>query len=147
MFANFDGPAQDIVHRAQEESRALGHDWLGTEHLLLALFQDESVGGRVLRFLGVEREAVLAQYVGIVGRCDRPAARPPDPSALGAIGVDLDEVRRRVDSVFGAGALEGTDAWRRHACLPITPRSKKALELASKEARSLGHPSIGTAHL
>lgn len=147
MFERFDPQAREVVHRAQEESRALGHTWLGTEHLLLAMFADGGLGGAVLRLLGVEREAVLAQYRGIVGPCDRPAARPPDPSALGAIGVDLDEVRRRVDEAFGPGALEGTDAWRRHACLRLTDRSKKVFELAVKEARSLGHASVRSEHL
>lgn len=147
MFERFAPEAQRVIERAQEESRALGHDWLGTEHLLLGLVEDRGVGGQVLRFLGIERQAVLGQYIGIVGSCDRPATRPPDPSALGAIGVDLDEVRRRVDAAFGPGALERTDAWRRHACLRFTDRSKKVLELATKEARSLAHASTGTEHL
>ncbi|HEX2030717.1 MAG TPA: Clp protease N-terminal domain-containing protein [Actinomycetota bacterium] len=147
MFENFDPGAREVVHLAQEESRALGHNYVGTEHLLLALFADTGLGGTVLRSFGVQRGAVLAQHRGIVGPCDRAAARPPDPSALGAIGVDLDEVRRRVDAAFGPGALEGTDAWRRHARLRLTDRSKKVFELAVNEARSLGHASVRSEHL
>ncbi len=40
----------------------------------------------------------------------RPAA--PDPDALETIGIDLDEVRRRVEATFGPGALERTRAGR-----------------------------------
>jgi ATP-dependent Clp protease ATP-binding subunit ClpA len=147
VFERFSPEARRVVERGQEESRLLGHDWMGTEHLLLGLLGEETLGGAVLRSLGVEREDVLSQYRGIVGPCERPASPPPDPAALGAIGVDLDEVRRRAEAAFGPGALERTHAWRRHACLRLTPRSKKALEFATKEARSLQHASIGTEHL
>jgi hypothetical protein len=47
---------------------------------------------------------------------DTPNARPArelDAEALATIGIDLDEVRRRVEEQFGAGALERTRAGRR----------------------------------
>ena len=37
----------------------------------------------------------------------------PDPEALATIGIDLDEVRRRIEEAFGPGALERTRAGRR----------------------------------
>jgi hypothetical protein len=43
-------------------------------------------------------------------------ARPErvlDAEALASIGIDLDEVRRRVEEQFGPGALERTRAGRR----------------------------------
>ncbi len=39
--------------------------------------------------------------------------RVPDADALASIGIDLDEVRRRVEEAFGPGALERTRAARR----------------------------------
>jgi len=36
-----------------------------------------------------------------------------DTEALAAIGIDFDEVRRRVEEVFGPGALDRTRATRR----------------------------------
>jgi len=39
--------------------------------------------------------------------------RVPDADALATIGIDLDEVRRRVEEAFGPGALERTRAARR----------------------------------
>ena len=63
-----------------------------------------------------------------------------DAAALRAIGIDLDEVVRRIDRNLG-GALP--------ACRQ--PRfgrgSKKALELALREAIALRHNYIGTEHL
>jgi hypothetical protein len=53
--------ARAALNRAGAEARALGHDYLGTEHVLLALASGEGrVAGEVLRDLGVERERMLA---------------------------------------------------------------------------------------
>jgi ATP-dependent Clp protease ATP-binding subunit ClpA len=81
---------------------------------------------------------------------DRSAYSDQDADALRSVGIDLDEVRRTVEQTFGSGALErgattGGRSWTGH--VPLTPGSKKALELALREAIHLGHRSIGTEHL
>ena len=100
------------------------------------------------------RAAVRAAELVRVPR--RPAAdvrRRLDAEALATIGIDLDEVRRQVEGAFGPGALERA-RWprrcrpqgRRHAT-PFTPRAKKCLELALREAVALGHGYIGPEHV
>ena len=61
--------------------------------------------------------------------------------ALSSLNVVLDEVREQVESIVGYGE-EGTGAQA-----PFTPRSKKVLELALREALQLGHNYIGTEHI
>ncbi|HKH11668.1 MAG TPA: Clp protease N-terminal domain-containing protein, partial [Rubrobacter sp.] len=61
--------------------------------------------------------------------------------ALSSLSVTLDEVREQVESIVGYGE-EGTGAQA-----PFTPRSKKVLELALREALQLGHNYIGTEHI
>jgi ATP-dependent Clp protease ATP-binding subunit ClpC len=61
--------------------------------------------------------------------------------ALGSLNVTLDEVREQVESIVGYGE-EGTGGQA-----PFTPRSKKVLELALREALQLGHNYIGTEHI
>src|ERR671910_876831 len=61
--------------------------------------------------------------------------------ALYSLNVALDEVREQVESIVGYGE-EGTGAQA-----PFTPRSKKVLELALREALQLGHNYIGTEHI
>jgi ATP-dependent Clp protease ATP-binding subunit ClpA len=139
--------AREVVHAAQDEARALRHTWLGTEHLLLALFRGDSVALRVLASLEVRRENVLAGYRGMMGPCEEPMAFRPDPEALAAVGIDLEQVRRRVEEAFGPGALERTWAWQRSGSLCFTPRSRKVLELALREARALGHGYVGPEHI
>jgi ATP-dependent Clp protease ATP-binding subunit ClpC len=61
--------------------------------------------------------------------------------ALSSLNVALDDVREQVESIVGYGE-EGTGAQA-----PFTPRSKKVLELALREALQLGHNYIGTEHI
>ncbi|MGB3633703.1 MAG: Clp protease N-terminal domain-containing protein, partial [Rubrobacteraceae bacterium] len=61
--------------------------------------------------------------------------------ALASLNVTLDEVREQVESIVGYGE-EGSGGQA-----PFTPRSKKVLELALREALQLGHNYIGTEHI
>ena len=151
MFERFTQPARQTVVEAQAAARRLDHGWIGTEHLLLGLLAaNDSIAGRVLGGLGITAEAVEREVLAIVGR----GGDAGDAAALAAIGIDLDEVRRRVEASFGPGALR----WPPPVCgrgrkgrvgphIPFTPRTKKVLELSLREALRLKHNSIGTEHL
>jgi ATP-dependent Clp protease ATP-binding subunit ClpC len=60
---------------------------------------------------------------------------------LSGLDVDLDETRTEVMRIVGEGDVV------RSGEIPFTPRAKKALELALREALSLGHNYIGTEHV
>jgi ATP-dependent Clp protease ATP-binding subunit ClpA len=123
--------ARAFLGPALAESRRLGHGYLGTEHLLLALAADpEGRAAAVLRGLGVTAADVEADLLELVGSGPGPTRSRIDRDALAALGIDLDEVRSRLEATFGAGALERTQA----GCTPICPRAKLALQLASEEA-------------
>ncbi len=68
MFERFTEGARQAVVLAQEESRALGHDYIGTEHILLGLVrEEEGLAARALGSVGLSVEWVRAQVVGVVG--------------------------------------------------------------------------------
>jgi len=53
---------------AQAEARALDHDYIGTEHLLLGLIHEgNGVGVKALESLGVSVEAVRERVEGVIG--------------------------------------------------------------------------------
>ena len=57
MKNNFSSRVQLVVKLSQEEAIRLGHDYIGTEHLLLGLIREgEGVAVKVLKNLGVELE-------------------------------------------------------------------------------------------
>jgi ATP-dependent Clp protease ATP-binding subunit ClpC len=75
MFERFTGNARHVVVQAQEEARAFGHAYIGTEHLLLGVLLADGPGGEALRELGLEAGAVRERIAAAVGRGDRrPAA-------------------------------------------------------------------------
>jgi ATP-dependent Clp protease ATP-binding subunit ClpA len=151
MFERFTSQARNAVIGAQEEARRLGHDCVGTEHVLLGLLRGEGVAARVLGDLGVTAAAVEREVLAYLRPGPFGAA---DAEALGAIGIDLDEVRRRLEASFGPGALRwrpGRRGRRRGPLpgghIPFSPRAKKVLELSLREAIRLKHNHIGPEHI
>ena len=65
-FERFTPRARDVIVTAQEEARSLRHNYLGVEHLLLALSADRIVGP-LLRAAGAPTDAILEQVQRIVG--------------------------------------------------------------------------------
>jgi len=67
MFERFTEQARHVVVYAQEEARALNHDYIGTEHLLLGLLREgDGLAARALRSHGLELDRVRADVVRIV---------------------------------------------------------------------------------
>ncbi|PXX52713.1 ClpA/ClpB-like protein [Nocardia tenerifensis] len=106
MFERFTDQARTTVVRAQEEARGRGHDHIGTEHLLLALLSDEqSVGVRALRSLGIEPETIRADIEETVGRADMEASSGHIPFTAGAkqaLELSLREAMALGHSYIGA---------------------------------------------
>jgi ATP-dependent Clp protease ATP-binding subunit ClpC len=68
MFERFTERARRVVVLAQEESRLLGHNYIGTEHLLLGLLAErEGVAARALESLDVTLDAAREQVREIIG--------------------------------------------------------------------------------
>lgn len=144
MFERFTAAAREVVVAAQEEARALHHDHLGTEHLLLGLLRSptDTVAAQVLGEQEITANAARRRILQIVGPCEEL-----DAAALASIGIDLDAVRRSVEETFGPGALDRTAKPCRDGHIPLTPRSKKVLELSLREAQHLKHDYLGAEHL
>ena len=94
-YTRFTKDAKAVVTRAEHEARELGHDWVGTEHLLLGLLSaKDNTTARILGALGVDHSAVRAAIVRAVGTCDAvKTARhvPLTPRAKKALELSLRE--------------------------------------------------------
>jgi ATP-dependent Clp protease ATP-binding subunit ClpA len=113
-------PAESYLAAGAEQARALGHSYVGTEHVLLSLARLSSgTGSRILADLGASADAIRDEILAELG----PGSPRLDPQALATLGIDLDVVRSRLDEAFGPGSLEET----RSACLGVAPRLKMAL--------------------
>jgi ATP-dependent Clp protease ATP-binding subunit ClpC len=96
----------------------------------VVLAQEEA---RVLNHNYIGTEHLL---LGLIQEGDGVAAQ-----SVAALGVSLDDVRRQVTELIGQGGQEPGGH------IPFTPRAKKVLELALREALQLGHTYIGTEHI
>lgn len=61
--------------------------------------------------------------------------------ALGSLGVSLEDVRGKIQDIIGHGSSQTIPH------VPFTPRAKKVLEFALREALQLSHHEIGTEHI
>ncbi len=142
MVQRFSSECRQVVGAAQEQARQLGHPFLGTEHLLLAVLDDaDGYPVAALRSAGADTGDVRRQVLSMIG--DRL-----DAEALTSLGIDLERVREVTEKHFGVGALAST-RWpapiKRH--LPLTRRFKTVLELSARAARRLGQQTIRPEHL
>lgn len=131
--------ARQVVAEAVGAAEVQGGD-VRPAHLLAAIVADpDSLATRVLLDRGVHPERLLGElarrqssYVAGLGR--------DDAEALAAIGIDLDQVLRRLE---GPRPRLRRRWWEGR----FAPASKKALELSLREAIALRHNYIGTEHL
>jgi ATP-dependent Clp protease ATP-binding subunit ClpC len=122
-FARFGQAARDVLVHAQKEAHALGHGYVGTEHVLLGLLADpDLIPARALRSLGVSSEIVRTRVLEIVGRGDE--AVPPAQCSGGSSRGELPKWGMR-----------------------LTSRTKHGFACARAAADRSGHPDIDDADL
>ncbi len=147
MFDRCDTDTTRIVDAALGEARRRGHNYIGTEHMLLALAQRRELLPREVAALLPDGQTVASALDACLGRPARP-----DAELLKVVGIDLEEVRSAVRQTFGDSALQDLgrrrvhqpwQPWRRprRRCMSIlaesmgmTPRLKLALERARQHA-------------
>ena len=73
MFERFTERARNTIIQAQNQARSLNHSYVGTEHILLGLLQDENTtAARILKALNITSDDVRTEVLRIVGQDDKP---------------------------------------------------------------------------
>ncbi|MBU0534088.1 MAG: ATP-dependent Clp protease ATP-binding subunit [Candidatus Omnitrophica bacterium] len=77
---SFTPKARRVLELAMEESRNLGHSYVGTEHLLLGILREkEGIGAQILGDLGISIEKTREEIVQIQGGFISSATTAQDP--------------------------------------------------------------------
>jgi ATP-dependent Clp protease ATP-binding subunit ClpC len=108
VFERFTEPARQTIVLAQEEARALNHNYLGTEHILLGLLREwDGVAYRALDSLGVTIQEVREQVARIVGHGEElpPGQIPFTPRAKKVLELSLREARALDSNYIGTEHL------------------------------------------
>ena len=109
LFSNFTEKARISISEAHDAAAEMGHNYIGSEHLLLGLIREGS---------------------GVAAK------------VLEKNGITADKVTEKINEYIGTGA-----PLPQQTELPLTPRSKRLLEISALEARRLNHKYIGTEHI
>jgi hypothetical protein len=74
VFARFTQRARHTIVQSQEEARAAGHDYIGTEHLLLGLLHEpDALAAKAIEAQGVSLDSVRTGVTAVLG----PAGQAP----------------------------------------------------------------------
>ncbi len=104
MFERFTDRARRVIVLAQEEARALQHNYIGTEHLLLGLIREgEGVAAKALASKGVELDATRKQVEEMIGKGNAAPNRhiPFTPHAKQVLEFSLREALQLGHSYIG----------------------------------------------
>ncbi|WP_250125451.1 ATP-dependent Clp protease ATP-binding subunit [Chroococcidiopsis sp. CCMEE 29] len=129
--------AKRVLELSLEEARQLGHNYIGTEHLLLGLIREgEGVAARVLENLGVDLSKVRTQVIRMLGEtaevsAGSQAGRTKTPT--------LDEFGSNLTQMAAEGKLD-----------PVVGRAKeieRVIQILGRRTKNnpvlIGEPGVG----
>ena len=128
-----------VIELSVDESRKLGHSYIGTEHILLALIREgEGVAARVLANTGVSLNKARQQVLLLLGNNDSNAPGNQAQSQAASTPT-LDSLARDLTVIAREGALD-----------PVIGRSKeitRVVEVLSRRTKNnpvlIGEPGVG----
>jgi ATP-dependent Clp protease ATP-binding subunit ClpC len=108
MFERFTEKAIKVIMLAQEEARRLGHNFVGTEQILLGLIGEGSgVGPKILKSMGIKLKEARIEVEKIIGRGSGFVAVeiPFTPRAKRCLELSLEEARQLGHNYIGTEHL------------------------------------------
>ncbi|WP_078414985.1 ATP-dependent protease ATP-binding subunit ClpC [Priestia abyssalis] len=103
MFGRFTERAQKVLALAQEEALRLGHNNIGTEHILLGIVREgEGIAAKALLALGLGAEKIQKEVESLIGRGQEITQTIHyTPRAKKVIELSMDEARKLGHSYVG----------------------------------------------
>src|SRR5690625_459439 len=104
VFGRFTERAQKVVVLSQEEARRLGHNVVGTEHILLGLAAEgEGVAARALQGMNISLENVRSEVEKVIGKGESPPQGQIGftPRAKRVLELAFDEARQLGHTYIG----------------------------------------------
>ena len=134
-----------MVELAIEEARLLGHNYVGTEHILLGLIREgEGVAAQVLQNLGADLDRVRNQVIHLLGGVPHPPSGSAAPGSAKVKGPKtststLDQFGRDLNQMARDGKLD-----------PVIGREKeieRVIQILSRRTKNnpclIGEPGVG----
>lgn len=156
FWSRLNPDGRTVIDLAFAESRELGHACLASEHVLLGLLRHgTSPAAALLRARGLDLDAARAE-LRRAGPSLGPGTSPA--AALRTLGIDVGQVRERLEASFGKDAVHAAERrvrrrprWRGghrgSSPLCVYLLAKRAMEFAARSAADRGDAGIGPQHL
>lgn len=144
--------AKKVVELALEEAGNLGHNYIGTEHLLLALLREqEGIAAHVLRALGVRLDEVREEVIEFLGGAPQEESddeiEEMGQASAGEAPVSHGKSKTPALDTFGRDL---TEAARRDELDPVIGRAdeiERVVQVLSRRTKNnpvlLGEPGVG----
>jgi ATP-dependent Clp protease ATP-binding subunit ClpA len=139
MFEQFTKSARTAVIEARTVAQSCGASHIDSGHLAVALLRSDPEVRSAVGQIDADPDRLADAVTEELGN-------DLDAEALASVGINLEDVRRRTDAMFGEGALLGRPDPSK-SNLPFGKDAKKSLELALREARRFGGRRIDGGHL
>jgi len=130
--------AKRVLEISIDEARVHNHNYVGTEHLLLALIKEgEGVAARVLNDLGAGHERVRREILKMLGTTERTLDKAPDAKKQETPA--LDQFGRNLTQMATDGKLDPT--------IGRIPEIERVIQILSRRKKNnpvlIGEPGVG----
>jgi ATP-dependent Clp protease ATP-binding subunit ClpA len=151
VFERLGKSAKAAIISAQMEAATMGQDETADEHLVLGcLAASGSRAASLLRSKGVTRQRLIDIIDGL-DHMGGAGLDEDDARALSSLGIDLEEVIRSAEEVFGPGAMDRAEGLRRRGPRPrvagLGPAARRAISQSVMEAIVLRDRRVEVEHL
>ncbi|MED4299620.1 ATP-dependent protease ATP-binding subunit ClpC [Geobacillus stearothermophilus] len=158
MFGRFTERAQKVLALAQEEAIRLGHNNIGTEHILLGLIREgEGIAAKALMALGLGPDKIQKEVESLIGRGNEVShTLHYTPRAKKVIELSMDEARKLGHSYVGTEHIllglirEGEGVAARvlnNLGVSLNKARQQVLQLLGSNESVSGHGSGGASHV
>jgi ATP-dependent Clp protease ATP-binding subunit ClpC len=132
--------AKRVLEISLDEARQLGHNYIGTEHILLGLLREgEGLAARVLESIGAEPSKIRSQVVKMVGESQEAVGAGIGPSSGSNKTPTLEEYGTDITTQASEGKLD-----------PVVGRKKeieRVLQILGRRTKNnpclVGEPGVG----
>ncbi|GAB6099816.1 ATP-dependent protease ATP-binding subunit ClpC [Halanaerocella petrolearia] len=129
-----------VLNLSLEEARRLGHNYIGTEHLLLGLLKEgEGVAARLLKEEGIEFDKIKKQVINMLGGSKKAGGYNKFGKRNNRRGNKLDQFSRDLTELAEEGKLD-----------PVIGRNneiKRVIQILSRRKKNnpvlIGEPGVG----
>jgi ATP-dependent Clp protease ATP-binding subunit ClpC len=143
--------AKKILEKALEQGRDLGHSYINTEHLLLAIIEDKNgVGNRVLLNLGVNLSKLKTEVLGLIGEIVEVTlanSGKKSPKELFLLNNDEDELKTPTLEEYTTNLTEAASKGKLDPVIGRHKEIERVIQILSRRRKNnpilIGEPGVG----